>query len=60
MELKLLMELQPKLKINLLIVPYGIETSYEPKELLSLILLIVPYGIETRLTIHVPLLILNF
>ena len=34
--------------INLLIVPYGIETTLRPCYLTAHRLLIVPYGIETR------------
>ena len=49
MELKLLLLLQCFLLLQLLIVPYGIETGINSYSLSGKDLLIVPYGIETNL-----------
>ena len=48
MELKLVIGGNTSYRDNLLIVPYGIETSYPLYQLHQVLLLIVPYGIETR------------
>ena len=51
MELKLYPRIMEKSRIDLLIVPYGIETIYLAQYLQSRNgLLIVPYGIETKVT----------
>ena len=49
MELKRINCAHWQIKLILLIVPYGIETSYYGHRFYSLALLIVPYGIETNL-----------
>ena len=47
MELKLGFSRIPCEDCNLLIVPYGIETTDKTRQAAIIILLIVPYGIET-------------